>query len=36
MRCVYEGKIFDFIGLHHTKTSCFAREKCITAGGKMY
>ena len=23
MRCAYEGKIFAFIGLHHTKTSCF-------------
>ena len=36
MNCTNEGKIFAFIGLHKTKTSCFAREKCITEGGKMY
>ena len=26
-----EGKMFAFIGLHYTKTSCFALEKIIFA-----
>ena len=36
MRCAYEGKIFAFIGLHHTKTSCFGLRKCIIAGSGIY
>ena len=27
MDCTYEGKIFAFIGLHNTKTTCFALDK---------
>ena len=27
MNCTYEGKIFAFIGLHNTKTTCFALDK---------
>ena len=27
MRCDYEGKIFAFISLHHTKTTCFTLEE---------
>ena len=27
MNCTNEGKIFAFIGLHNTKTTCFALDK---------